>query len=135
MLPVFFDRIRQLIGRASRSQVPNDTQRRARTPARRAWRNMVLSIVVSCSCANLARSNPGRRYRARKVRGVGKACSALYSSDLFGLEIRRHHDFQHFNIIAVRHLAMTNLGRLVNTRPGLQAHDALTFVLELDPAL
>ena len=36
------------------------------------------------------------------------------SGDFLGLEVRWHHDFEHFNILAMADLAVTDFRRLVN---------------------
>jgi hypothetical protein len=60
--------------------------------------------------------------------------SALNGQHLFGFEISRHHDLQHFHIVVVANFPVTDFRPLVNTGPGLEPDGALTFVLKFNSA-
>jgi hypothetical protein len=55
--------------------------------------------------------------------------------NFFGCETCRKDDLEHFDVIAVAELAVTDVRWLMDTCPGLEAYYALAFILELDPAL
>src|SRR6185436_20231897 len=61
--------------------------------------------------------------------------SAIDRRHLFRGEASRKHDLQHFDVVAVAELAMTDARRLMDARASFEADDALAFVLEFDPSL
>jgi hypothetical protein len=63
------------------------------------------------------------------------AALAVYEWDFFRGEPRWKNHLEHFYVIAVAEFAMTNLGRLMDARPGLEANHTVTLVFELDPTL
>jgi hypothetical protein len=63
------------------------------------------------------------------------AALAVYEWHFFRGEPRWKNHLEHFYVIAVAEFAMTNLGRLMDARPGLEPNHTVTLVFELDPAL
>src|ERR1700693_576193 len=88
------------------------TPRRGGLARNSSWTVFVVTRLAAC------------RDRSRVVK---------YRRDLLGRKIRRHDDLEHLQVVAVRQLAMPDRRRLVDARPRLEPHRAMTFIVEFDP--
>ena len=48
--------------------------------------------------------------------------------------VRRQHDFEHFDVVRVTELGVTDARRLMHARPSGECHLPHAFVVELDPS-
>src|SRR5215211_2831352 len=60
---------------------------------------------------------------------------AIDRRNFLSREGRRENHLQHFDVFAMPDLSVANLWWLMHTGTGLEPHDPLTLVLELNPAL
>jgi hypothetical protein len=69
--------------------------------------------------------------------GANAECERLVVDrcHLLGRKVRRQHELEPFDVVAVPQHSVADARRPVHARPGLQAHAPLAFVLKLDPAL
>ena len=95
-------------------------------------------VTAEAPCSRNCRGSAPACYHPTTAPGADLALRgrklAVYRGHLYGRKTGRENHLKHLNVMAVAEFAMANLGRLMDTRPRLEAHHALAFILKLNPA-